>query len=587
MNEPPAGGPQIVRVLPDLAAVDKTFDYRVPERWRVEGKAASLVPGTVVRVPFHGRRMRAWVIEPDPPDPHGEELSSLAGIVGAGPSREVLDVCRWAARRWAGPWCFFAATASSPRVVPASPPVSTKGASPKIATPAAGSPESAWDACFERPVAVVRVPPLQGYRPLIEAALRRPDPLLIVPRIDQASRLATHLRSEGRRTALLPTDWALAAEGAAAVVGTRSAVFGPAPGLGSVVLFDEHERHLASEMSPTWHAREVAVQRARLRGVPCVLASPVPTLEAQALGAPEEILEIGPRPGWPPLETVDLRESRFGLLTETLHQRLRDARRAVCVLNRKGRARLLACGKCSELVCCDVCKASVSEIAKGRLTCGRCAQERPRLCSLCGSMRLKTIRPGISRLAEELAALLRKPVAEVSREQKAPDGFQVLIGTEAVLDQAYDVDLVAFLDFDQELAAPRFRANEQAIALLARGARLLGSEHGRLMVQTRQVDHVVLRAVRESAPEILSEHDHDLRSRLKLAPFGSQAEISGAAAEEFIRRLGAPSGLTVSRTGEPDRWIARSSSAERLSAALSSVERPKGRVRVAVDHLDL
>ena len=636
MTDASSEGPRIVRVLPDIAGVHETFDYRVPETWRADGRARHLVAGTVVRMPFSGRRVRGWIAECDPSDAYtGGELSLLTKLVGAGPAEDVMELSRWAARRWAGAWCFFVNTATAPRVIPLSSrsgeaagrvaeadtggdgeagrigggPVAGGGGSGAESGGSGGGAngsasggrkvtagvevsEGKYDACFSHPVSVVRIPPAEDLWPVVEAALHRTDPLMVVPTLAAAVRLAERLRRAGRATALLPDDWRAAAAGGAAVVGTRSAVFGPSPRLGAVVVFDEHDGSLTSERSPTWHAREVAVERARRCGVPCVLTSPVPTLEALQLASPGAIFAPTPeeeKAGWPELEIVDLRNPehrRTGLLTEALVKRLRESRRAVCVLNRKGRARLLACGACRELVRCDECSASVSELDAGLLTCGRCGSERPRLCSFCGSMRLKAIRPGISRLADDLRALLRTEVAEVSRERPwESSDARVLIGTEAAIYQAPDADLVAFLDLDPELTAPRFRANEQAMAQLARASRLLGrsTTNGRLMIGTRLVDHVVIRSIRESSPEILSDYDRSLRRRLRFPPFGALAEISGDAAPEFVRRLGSPEGIAVSRLEKDGKWIVRAPNSEALSDLLNGVERPKGRLRVGVD----
>ena len=634
----------MVRVLPDVAALNRTFDYSVPDAWHINGRARELIVGTVVRVNLHGRRVRGWVTECDPPDAFAEkELSPVAKITGAGPSEEVLQLARWATRRWAGAWCFFVGSGTPQRAVSldavqhsnrnrnnrnkggdaSTNEVSQAGSnrdSGKVNHSAGEDAEPSgeqerlfdlpaeepslsdvkpqasgdydYDSCFNYPVSIIRTPPAAERWPLVQGALRRGCPLFVVPTLTEAVRLTARLRRSGHRAALLPDDWTAAAAGDAAVVGTRSAVFGPAPNLGCVVIFDEHDENLASERSPTWHAREVAVERARRRGVPCVLASPLPSLEALAAVSPGAIFALSPqleKNGWPALEIVDLRDGRLrglGLLTPALTKGLAKAKMPVCVLNRKGRARLLDCAHCRELVRCEECSASLREITKDKLTCGRCGEERPRLCSFCGSMRLRTIRPGIAKLAEELEKLIRRPVVESSgEEQSALRAGTVLIGTEAVLRTLRTADFVAFLDFDQELTAPRFRANQQAAALLARAARLVGRSPsgGNQLVQTRLVDHVVIRSAAEGAPDILTQHDQDLRRRLNLPPFGSLAEISGPAAEEFVQRLGSPSGVEISEVEEGKKWIARSASPELLPDALSKVARPKGRMRLAVD----
>ena len=229
----------------------------------------------------------------------------------------------------------------------------------------------------------------------------------------------------------------------------------------------------------------------------------------------------------------------------------------------------------------------------GGLDCPRCGERRPRVCAGCGATRLKTLRPGVTKLRDELEVLLGEEVAEVSGPARSPADSgdadsRVVIGTEAALHRAGEADLVAFLDFDQELSAIRYRANEQAMALLARAARLVGprSGGGRILVQTRQPDHPVVQAARAADPDLLSSHDRALRSQLGFPPFGALAEIAGAAAGALMERLGRPLGLEVSELGE-NRWIVRAADRDRLLDALAAVGRPPGRLRLAVDPLRL
>ncbi|MCY3923884.1 MAG: hypothetical protein OXG52_00005 [bacterium] len=590
-----------MRVLTDVAAVDREFDYQVPESWHRDGRAARLAVGTMVRVTLQGRRVGAWVTACEP-EGGPAQLRPLAKLVGVGPSAEVLDVARWAAWRWAGRRAAFFGTASPSRVVESvRQPAAVGGRPPAASSGAEGA--AVWAAAFDDAVSVVRIPPAGDRGPLLAAALRRGDVLLVVPQVAEAARLAGWVRRRGIAAALLPEDWERAAAGGV-VVGTRAAVFAPMPRPGAVVVLDEHDEALVAEDSPTWSAREVAVERARRAGVPCVLVSPIPTLEAQesasgdVLSAPRHI----EREGWPTLEVVDQRDpevGRRGLLTETLAARLRSCSGAVCVLNRKGRARLLACAGCGELVVCDSCGAAVGEAASaeddmfGGLACPRCGERRPRVCSGCGATRLRVLRPGVGRLRVELEVLLGEQVAEVSGPARSaaepPEGgARVVIGTEAALHRAGEADLAAFLDFDQELSATRYRANEQAMALLARAARLVGprSGGGRILVQTRQPDHPVLQAARAADPGLLSSHDRELRRQLGFPPFGALAEVAGAAAGVFMERLGRPDGLELSALGE-GRWVVRAADRTLLLDALNAVERPPGRLRLAIDPLRL
>ena len=598
-----------MRVLTDVVALDREFDYEVPESWHQDGRADRLAVGTMVRVTLHNRRVGGWVTALDPA---GEppDLLPLAKLVGAGPPAEVLDLAGWAAKRWAGRRATFYGTASPPRVVESVPPsgvspVPPSGVSPMPQAGGAGAdPAGTWEDAFERSVSAVRIPPAGDRGPLLAAALRRGDVLLVVPQVAEAARLAGWVRRRGIAAALLPDDWARAAAGGV-VVGTRAAVFGPMPRLGAVVVLDEHDEALVAEDSPTWSAREVAVERARRAGAPCVLVSPLPTLEAQelALGDVLSVPRHTEREGWPSLEVADQRDpevARRGLLTETLVARLRSCNSAVCVLNRKGRARLLACAGCGELVVCDSCGAAVREDASAEhddastgLACPRCGERRPRVCSECGATRLRVLRPGVARLREELEVLLGEQVAEVSGPARSPAGSRdaeprVVIGTEAALHRGTGADLVAFLDFDQELSATRYRANEQAMALLARAARLVGprSGGGRILVQTRQPDHPVLQAAGTADPGLLSTHDRALRQQLGFPPFRVLAEIAKSAAPAFIERLGRPLGVDIAEVGE-DHWVVRSADRDLLLDALAAVERPPGRLRLAIDPLRL
>ena len=645
-----------MRVLTDVAAVDREFDYEVPEAWHRDGRAARLLVGTMVRVALQSRRVGGWVTvcDPEPEDQpaaaHGIEpvpaagsqrdsmshdagegvadlrlelgfpfdlpagrqpgrrsesepaprrLRPLAKLVGAGPPAEMLDLARWAAWRWAGRRATFCRTASPPRVVEAVPEPGVRPVPPR-ALPASSDAvsEEFWAAAFTDAVSVVRIPPAGDRGPLLAAALRRGDVLLITPHVADATRLTAWVRRRGVAASLLPDDWAQAAAGGV-VVGSRTAVFGPAPRPAAVVVLDEHDEALVAGDSPTWSAREVAVERARRAGVPCVLVSPIPTLEAQDLasGEPLALPRHVERDGWPTLEVVDQRDpevGRHGLLTGPLVSRLRTCERAVCVLNRKGRARLLACAGCGDLVVCDACSAAVGESGgAGGLDCPRCGERRPRVCSGCGGTRLKTLRPGVAKLRDDLEVLLGEPVAELTGAARWSGGLEepaarIVIGTEAALHRVSRADLVAFLDFDQELSATRYRANEQAMALLARAARLAGprSGGGRIIVQTRQPDHPVLEAAGTADPEILSGHDRVLRRQLGFPPFGALAEIAGAAADVFMERLGHPTGLEISAVGE-NRWVVRASDRTLLLDTLAAVERPPGRLRLAIDPLRL
>jgi primosomal protein N' (replication factor Y) len=215
------------------------------------------------------------------------------------------------------------------------------------------------------------------------------------------------------------------------------------------------------------------------------------------------------------------------------------------------------------------------------------------VCADCGATKLKLVRQGVSRVREELEALVGEPVAEVSSASPAddpgsgdPTQARVIVGTEAVLHQAGRADVVAFLDLDQELLAPRYRAAEQALALLARAARLVGGKAGggRLVLQTRLPRHEVILAALHADPARVATVEAERRELLRFPPVAALAEVSGPAAGAFVQALGRPAGVEV--LGPADgRWLLRAPDHATLCDALAATPRPPGRLRLAVDPL--
>lgn len=570
---------RVVRVVPDVPAITNQFDYLVPAEWERDSRSDALAVGSRVRIELHGRRIGGWIVGLDVEPPDGVDLLPLAKLSGHGPSAEVFELADWIAHRWASSPAKVLRAASPPRNVPRLP------QHQRVVVEAEREP-SWMDAAFKGPGAVLRIAPAADRWPVVEAALARGNPLFITPSITMAEQLAGRLRRAGVSTALLPDDWARAA-GGAAVVGTRSAALATVHEPGSIVVLDEHDDAMQEERMPTWHARDVALKRASDWGVPCVLVSPTPTVDAQdglPLIATTRAEEFA---GWPTVEVIDRRDEqpgRLGLFSERLVTELRGDRRVACILNRKGRAQLLACSACGEVVACARCEASV-RLDDDELACRRCEATRPIICQTCGGMKLKNLRMGVSRAREELEALVGEPVAEVTATATVGTAdARVTVGTEALLHTGARFETVVFLDIDQELLALRQRAAEQALGLLARAARIVGPRAGggRIIAQTRTPEHVVLRAAQTANPSLATDADRARRQLMSWPPFGAQALVSGQAAAEFISRLGAPLGLEV-RGPSDDAWLLRADDAATLADRLAEVKRPDGRLRIEVD----
>jgi primosomal protein N' (replication factor Y) len=629
---------RVVRVVPDVAGIAREFDYLVP---------AALAPGvrvgTSVRIDLGRRRVSGWVVADGIEPPSGVRLRPITAVRGWGPPASVVALARWAAWRWAGPLPLLLRTASAPSLVrslpdPPSPRSLAVDAAGGGLDGATGSPlpgdHAVWGEtaalasdALSGGTAVVRLAPTHDPFAIVEAAAARMGQggdrdgsragvLVLVPSRHAAEETAARLRRSRRPVALLPEQWGVARAGAVVAVGTRSAALAPLSSVAAVVVLDAHDQSYHEERAPTWAAWEVAAERARRDGAPCVLVSPCPTLDLLAAGR----LVVGSRrherSGWPSVEVVDRRQDdpRSGLYSPRLVELVRwaaagDGRRVLCVLNRTGRVRLLACAACGELARCERCGAAVERRAAGErpgeqtvLWCRRCDSERPEVCTRCGSTRMRALRVGVSRVREELEALAGTAVAEVSAQsaedvdEAALGDYSVVVGTEAVLHRRLVADGVAFLDFDAELLAPRLRAGEQALALLARAAAALrspgvdqagpGSERapGRLLVQTRQPQHPAVVAALRADPAILAASEAALRAELRLPPVTALAVVSGPAAGDYGRELlaAAPSGTDV-RELAGGAWSVLAPDHDTLADVLAAVPRPSGRLRVEVD----
>lgn len=575
-----------------------------------------------MRVELHGRRVDGWIVATDvEPERPLDRLRPLRAVVSVGPSPDVVALTEWIAHRWSGPRVAVLRSASPPnrvRGVPrAAPDRGTRSGEegPDRAASAVTVASAHVVASVRgRPLAVVRWPPLLDRRHLVEGLLAaRGSSLVVIADAVRAAAFARWVRGRGRDAVVLHSAtsdaertaaWARAAAGSCVVVGGRTVALAPVPDLAVAVVLDDADEALQEERAPTWHARDVAVERCRRAGVPCIVVSPAPTLEALAL-VDEPVVaaaDLEAR-GWPRLQVVDRRELPPGAglfspaLADALHEALARGGPAVCVVNRRGRLRLLACDSCGRLTRWDRAGAPVWSDDVPDLA-GEVA--RPSVCPWCGGTRLRVLRAGVARVRDELAALLpRASVVELDADvDEVPRDADVVIGTEAVFHRVgvrrRRPRLVAFLDFDQELLAARYRAAEEALWLLGRAAHLLAGRprsETRLLVQTRDPDHDVLAAAAGHLDRLV-DAERARRRVLGLPPFGALAELRGtpdvvgAAADALAT---APLGVRVlgpSADGDAARLLVRADDAGRLAAALAvavPAGRAHGRLRTVVD----
>jgi primosomal protein N' (replication factor Y) len=538
-------------------------------------------------VPLHNRNVAGWVLQLGDTttqfsDVDESRLLKVIKVLGKGPSQEVVDLARWAAHMWVGRLRASFVTASPATLVAALPgsrytQVSTRK---KFDVDA-----QTIDAVDGAGVSVLRRGPACSPRSLLLTAASKGPVLVVIPTLNRARLMAASLRESGLSVAVMPGDWAVAAGGVDVVIGARSAVWSSVPMLKSIIVIDEHDDALQEERSPSWHARDIAIERANKLGIACILVSPVPSLRAlhRVAGSVASLDPATEASHWPQLRVIDRRlDERWSssMLSSELIEQLRDhSRRIVCVLNVKGRARLLACGSCRELVRCDVCEAAMTMSSSKQLECPRCANVRPAVCVKCGSGKLAVIKAGVSRLREELAAAAGRRVDEVveisggetaNKDQEIDQTKMLFVGTEAALHRVRDVDTVVFLDIDQEISAPRYRAAEITLSLVVHAARLVArkTSGGIVMIQSMLADHALLRGL---AVHDLSEFVYEEMARrqlMQLPPYGALAQVSGTGVDQLADILRSNVLLQVSATNK-DSVLVKSTDWETLANSMS------------------
>ncbi|MFQ5785804.1 MAG: primosomal protein N' [Alphaproteobacteria bacterium] len=382
----------------------------------------------------------------------------------------------------------------------------------------------------------------------------------------------SELTAAQRRTA-----WRAVATGEARVlVGARSALFLPFPELGLIVVDEEHDASFKQEDGVIYHARDMAVVRARFENVPVILSSATPSLETvvNAENGRYRRLHLPDRhggAGLPRIEAVDMRRERLPAsrwlspaLTAALEETFAAGEQAMLFLNRRGFAPLTLCRACGHRLGCPNCSAWLVEHRRlGRLQCHHCghAMRLPDACPACGAEhRFAACGPGVERLAEEVAAAFPsvrratmasdtvsgpRAAAELVRRMTARE-IDLLIGTQIVAKGHHFplLTLVGVIDADLGLAGGDLRASERTYQLLHQVAGRAGRAErpGRVLLQTYMPDHPVMAAlIAGDRDRFLANEAADRRAR-GMPPFGRLAAVivsgpSEAAARALAREL--------------------------------------------------
>jgi len=371
--------------------------------------------------------------------------------------------------------------------------------------------------------------------------------------------------------------WGAAASGKARVmVGARSALFLPFADLGLIVVDEEHEGAYKQEDGVVYHARDMAVVRARFERAPIVLASATPSLETRVNAEQGRYawLRLDARFGaraMPDLAAIDLRREGpprgrwiAPRLVAGVEAGLAAGEQSLLFLNRRGYAPLTLCRACGHRFQCPNCSAWLVEHRfRKALVCHHCGhfEKRPDICPACSEAdSLTACGPGVERVAEE-ATLLFPDARLLVLSSDTPGGlermraqlaaaargdYDVIIGTQLVA-KGHNfprLTLVGVVDADVGLANGDPRAAERTFQLLrqATGRAGRGTRPGRALLQTFQPEHPVIAALLSGDVERFYATEADQRRRGGLPPFGRLAAVivSGedrGAAEAYARAL--------------------------------------------------
>ncbi len=364
--------------------------------------------------------------------------------------------------------------------------------------------------------------------------------LFLVPEIGLTPHLTHALRGRfGEEVVVLHSGisdrqrhdaWQRARRGTARiVVGARSALFAPLAAPGLIVVDEEHDGGYKQEEAPRYHARDLALVRAREAGAVALLGSATPSMEAWALAhnGKAERLDLPTRVGGARLADVELVDMRREFketgdesplsrrLVRALEETVLAGDQAMVLLNRRGYTRALHCRACGEPVGCQSCSIALTWHKVGEaLRCHYCghAQPRPERCPSCESPYLADVCYGTQRAEEALSAAL--PEAKVARLDRdvvrspqrlaetlgrfARGELHVLVGTQMIAKGHHfpRVTLVGVLSADSALGMPDFRAAERTFQLLTQVAGRAGRGHapGRVIVQAFRPEHPALQS---------------------------------------------------------------------------------------------
>ena len=398
------------------------------------------------------------------------------------------------------------------------------------------------------------------------------------------------------------------------VIGTRLAVFTPLPDVGLIVVDEEHDGSFKQDNELRYHARDLAVWRAKQSGCPIVLGSATPSLESwhKAQSGAYCLLQLTERAHasaqLPQVEILNVGRLKLDngfspQALQLLKQNFEAGGMSLVYLNRRGFAPALFCGDCGHTFGCPNCSAKMVLHQRARqLRCHHCDHREPIpfKCPDCGNQDLTAVGHGTQRVEETLRAFLPKAaVVRVDRDSTAhkndwadlyrriaDNEIDILVGTQ-MLAKGHDfarLNLVIVLNADGSLYSADFRAPERLFAELMQVSGRAGraDKPGKVLIQTQLPEHPVFAAVKAQDYAVFAENELNERQMFAMPPFGFQTAVRADAprvadAMEFLNAaketLAPLLPESVSQFGAAPMLMVRLAERERAQVFLESTSR--------------
>lgn len=365
------------------------------------------------------------------------------------------------------------------------------------------------------------------------------------------------------------------------VIGARSAIFAPLKNIGIIIMDEEHSETYKSEMSPRYHAREVAIERARQSGAAVVLASATPSVESyyKAQTGEYTLLEMNKRYNenkMPEICVVDMRSELSrgnrgmlsGKLYSEIEENLKRGEQTILFLNRRGFSTFVSCRTCGYVPQCPNCSISLTyHKYENNLKCHYCGHTQPNytICPECGSKYIRYFGGGTQKVEDEIkrlfpnASAIRMDMDTTGKKQShekilrrfEKDKIDILIGTQMVAKglDFENVTLVGVITADTMLHINDFRSGERTFALLEQvsGRAGRGDKTGRAVIQTYTPEHEAVDLVKTHDYRAFYNSEIEERRLMWYPPFskivsvqlqGGSETLVAQAAKYFVKEVG-------------------------------------------------